>query len=600
MCNESRFAPASIPSQSIMTSTNKKKLFSLNLLVLVFLAAVLSACGGGGGGGTGATITSPQSAAFPVDAAFRRIVTNGFSATLTVGGTIGGLPMSGDATTDWYVPASSSFEGKPALDMTTVSALTLKAGGATQSQSTTTHQFYNANYEPVGQIDADTGRYYVVNSFAGWPKAAKVGDSGSVANVTIYANSTKSTVTGKQAVSYAIEADGASSGTAILVLTTQETDAAGALVLKQDDRFRIGTDGSATFVSSHGFIPLDGANADLTLTATAVAAAKTPPSASGPAVQAPVATWQPNSVMPATGSYVYLESDSGDYIGGGKTYTYTQANAKLSVTANGGLLSVGVAGDQNWSGNFAAMSGVSQLKPGYYGNLQRYPFNSASSGGIDWTGNGRGCNTQSGWFIVDNVTYTNGTLAAVDLRFEQHCEGAAPALHGKIHWAANDTTQVAGPVLPIPASLWSPSAGSVPASGNYVYLQSDSGDYIGAGQTYTYTPSNATVNLNTSGALLTVGIGGAQSWSADFQGMNTLTQLQPGYYGSLQRYPFNNPVLGGLDWDGEGRGCNTLTGWFAVDSISFANGALASIDLRFEQHCEGMAPALRGKIHWVK
>jgi hypothetical protein len=25
-------------------------------------------------------------------------------------------------------------------------------------------------------------------------------------------------------------------------------------------------------------------------------------------------------------------------------------------------------------------------------------------------------------------------LIAIDLRFEQHCEGAAPALHGQIHW----------------------------------------------------------------------------------------------------------------------------------------------------------------------
>ena len=43
-----------------------------------------------------------------------------------------------------------------------------------------------------------------------------------------------------------------------------------------------------------------------------------------------------------------------------------------------------------------------------------------------------------------------------------------------------------GPTRP-PKNLWQPPAGATPASGNYVYLQSDAGDYIGAGATITYT-----------------------------------------------------------------------------------------------------------------
>ena len=80
--------------------------------------------------------------------------------------------------------------------------------------------------------------------------------------------------------------------------------------------------------------------------------------------------------------------------------------------------------------------------------------------------------------------------------------------------------------------------------------------------------------------------------------MNTLTQLQPGYYAGLQRYPFHNPVLGGLDWSGDGRGCNTLKGWFTVDSVTYVGSTLTAIDLRFEQHCEGGTTALHGAIHW--
>jgi hypothetical protein len=143
--------------------------------------------------------------------------------------------------------------------------------------------------------------------------------------------------------------------------------------------------------------------------------------------------------------------------------------------------------------------------------------------------------------------------------------------------------------------LWQPPIGSVPPTGDYVYLQSDPGDYIGGGQTYSYTPSNATINVAANGGHATVSVGG---WFADFQAMSTLTRLQPGYYGDLKRYPFHNPAKGGLDWFGNGRGCNTLSGWFVVDQVTYSGSTLTALDLRFEQHCEGGAAALRGAIHW--
>jgi hypothetical protein len=258
-------------------------------------------------------------------------------------------------------------------------------------------------------------------------------------------------------------------------------------------------------------------------------------------------------------------------------------------------LSLGVTGDQWWNGDFQAMSTIAQLQPGYYGNLTRYPFHNPARGGLDWGGEGRGCNTLTGWFVVDAVTYTGTALTAIDLRFEQHCEGGAPALHGAIHWDVNDTTVPSGPIDP-PPDLWQPVAGTTPASGNFVYLESQPGDYIGGGATYTYTPPGATISVTGSGAHAGVNVSG---WYGDFQGMSSIAQLQPGYYGNLERYPFYNPARGGLSWSGQGRGCNTLTGWFVVDAVTYASGALAALDLRFEQHCEGGPAALHGQIHWT-
>jgi hypothetical protein len=199
--------------------------------------------------------------------------------------------------------------------------------------------------------------------------------------------------------------------------------------------------------------------------------------------------------------------------------------------------------------------------------------------------------------VVDSVTYAGGAMTALELRFEQRCEGGGAALRGKIKWNASDNTSAPGPVTP-PAGLWEPAIGATPASGNYVYLSSMPGDYIGGGITRTFTDANATLNVSGNGPLLQVNVGGNSWWSGEFAGMNTLVRLEPGYYGDLQRYPFHNPVKGGLSWSGDGRGCNRLTGWFVVDRVVYAMDALSEIDLRFQQHCEGGSPALRGKIHW--
>lgn len=319
----------------------------------------------------------------------------------------------------------------------------------------------------------------------------------------------------------------------------------------------------------------------------------------GPVYPPPAGLWSPpQGAVPSTGRSIYLESDAGDYVGAGRMYLYTQANASLSTTSNAGHVQFNVNGDTSWSGDFQAMSALTQLKPGYYGNLQRYPFNNAAIGGLSWSGSGRGCNTLTGWFVVDEVTYNNGSLSSITLRFEQHCEGAAAALHGQITWTATDSTAPPGPA-PDPGNLWSPPQGAVPDSGRSIYLESDAGDYIGAGQKYLYTLANATLSMNSSTGHVQFGVTGDKWWSGDFQAMSTQTQLQPGYYGNLERYPFNNPVTGGLNWGGDGRGCNTLTGWFIVDSVTYNSGAISSIKLRFEQHCEGGAPALHGQVTWT-
>lgn len=307
--------------------------------------------------------------------------------------------------------------------------------------------------------------------------------------------------------------------------------------------------------------------------------------------------WQaPSGAVPASGNYVYLQGAGNDYIVGNGSYVYRPSDSLFTVQASGNLLTLRVAGDQDWSGEFKLSGTGTKLAPGYYGDATRYPFQATNASGVSWTGEGRGCNTVKGWIVIDKVTYSGSTLSAVDLRFEQRCEGGASALHGQIHWDASDSSAGPGPVLPLPAGLWTPSI--VTPTANSVYLESTPGDYIGGGKTYSYLAPAAKVSV--SGNSFTVSANsGSDSWSANFVGMSNLTQLKPGYYGGLQRYPFHNAVKGGMSWSGNGRGCNTLSGWFVIDKITYVSGNVKEFDARFEQHCEGGSSALRGKIHWV-
>jgi len=317
----------------------------------------------------------------------------------------------------------------------------------------------------------------------------------------------------------------------------------------------------------------------------------------GPVQPPPAGLWAPPAgVVPTSGDFIYLQSDAADFVGGGRAYSYTRANAQLRFDSSAGQLSVTIEGDEWWNGDFKAMDTLARLEPGYYGELQRFPFHNRVRGGLSWVGEGRGCNQSTGWFVVDSVTYSGNTLTALTLRFEQRCENGAAALRGMVRLMPGDTTTPPGPVNPPPAGLWAPPAGVTPASGDYVYLESNSGDYIGAGATFTYTRANALLSFSSSGARLAVAVTGDQSWRGAFLAMSSLARLQPGYYGDLQREPFSNPTKGGLEWSGEGRGCNQLNGWFVVDSVTYNGNALAAIELRFEQRCEGAAAALRGKV----
>lgn len=301
--------------------------------------------------------------------------------------------------------------------------------------------------------------------------------------------------------------------------------------------------------------------------------------------------WKPAPAdLPASGNYVYLHSQAGDYIGGGQNYLYTDSDINLSAAQN--MVSVSVDEYDPWGGSFVLPMAMNDIQVGLYQGLQRYPFNNPVKGGLDWSGHGRGCNTLKGWIAVDKVNYDAGGLQSIDFRFSQHCEGGEPALLGAVHWEAPAGSGV--------GTNWYADPAVIPATGNYVYLTSDRGDYIGAGKQYLYTPADALMNVVATNGQLSVGIQGDESWDGNFMLPASTLKLTKGLFENTERYPFQSLTQNGLDWSGEGRGCNQSTGWFQIDQVNYIGNALNSIDLRFEQRCEKGNKALRGQIHWTK
>jgi hypothetical protein len=309
------------------------------------------------------------------------------------------------------------------------------------------------------------------------------------------------------------------------------------------------------------------------------------------------AAWVPDAGgFPASGNVVYLDSENGDPVGNGRKSAYTQANAVLGFSGGQTRLNVSVQGDQTWWGVLALPTRFGRLVPGYYGGLVAETW--TDKGGVSWWGMSGSCpNAVSAWLVIDSATYDGDNLTAVNLRFSQRCLNSAGALHGLIRWSSADNTRPPGPVTPLPAGLWQPAAGTTPASGNYVYLESAPGEYLGGGLRYTFTGAAGTLGVRVNGAHVSVDIEGDSWWVGDLVGMSSLTRLVPGYYGNLQGYPYNNPAKGGLSWSGNGKDCTT-SGWFVVDNVTYVDNDVTELDLRFEQYCEGNASPLNGKLHW--
>nr|MDQ3936064.1 hypothetical protein [Actinomycetota bacterium] len=136
-----------------------------------------------------------------------------------------------------------------------------------------------------------------------------------------------------------------------------------------------------------------------------------------------------------------MQSDSGDYIGQGQSWSYTPANATIAAggTRRGVYFGLSGANGDDWSGSFSPADG-DIIAPGRYTGATRNAFRGTGPG-LEVTGNGRGCNEIEGEFTVSEASFdSDGRLRTLGVSFIQHCEGATPALRGTFEFRKGDQT----------------------------------------------------------------------------------------------------------------------------------------------------------------
>lgn len=149
----------------------------------------------------------------------------------------------------------------------------------------------------------------------------------------------------------------------------------------------------------------------------------------------------PDAAEPQT--LIYLNSQPGDWVGQGQQFMFTPADGTITVqgTYNSGIqASFTSPGFTHWFYlNFGPPVAQKFVKGAYVG-AQRFAFHSPTTPGLDVYGDGRGCNTIAGQFLVEELVFNNdGSVARLSLDFEQHCDGAPPALFGSVRFNSKFT-----------------------------------------------------------------------------------------------------------------------------------------------------------------
>ena len=220
---------------------------------------------------------------------------------------------------------------------------------------------------------------------------------------------------------------------------------------------------------------------------------------------------------------IVLNSEPGDYIGGGQTLMFVDTDGPFVAQRLGNGNAVRVwfntpTYNHFWYLDFAAPD-LLPLVVGPYEGAVRYPFQGTGQPGLSVSGDGRGCSTLTGRFdVLELVLGGADEVLSFRATFEQHCEGFVPALRGEVRYNATVplqlttpaavTTRVNEPLGFTVSALVTQGGGQVILSASGLQLGASFVDHHNNTGTFSWTPlgSQAGTHLvriqGTTGALV--------------------------------------------------------------------------------------------------
>jgi hypothetical protein len=143
-------------------------------------------------------------------------------------------------------------------------------------------------------------------------------------------------------------------------------------------------------------------------------------------------------------------SEVGDFVGGGRSRAYTEADGTLYAPNTGRstpgrvdfaefYLEPGPPEFNRW---FLLMVSTRELgialQPGRYLNAERASFANAGRPGLDVTQDGSGCNTIAGSFVIKEIRLSpSNEILFFDMTFEQRCDSSTGLLRGRFAYDAS-------------------------------------------------------------------------------------------------------------------------------------------------------------------
>lgn len=203
----------------------------------------LVGCGGGGGGSGGSSPVTPTTLSFALSTGYAARIASGAANNFDITG-----DCTGTATISTAAAVAATFEGVTGYSAAQTSTVNFAANSCTpQTNTVTGTTYYNTSYVTIGQ-SINGGEYAKFEAPpSAFPTSVKVGDTGNVATMITYQDSSKAVVTGKRVLSYTIEDDTAT--TAIANITTKTYDTGDHLLSTQQSRYHMAEDGSLTLAS---------------------------------------------------------------------------------------------------------------------------------------------------------------------------------------------------------------------------------------------------------------------------------------------------------------------------------------------------------------